>query len=243
MYKKLLAVSILAIFLITSVGAISAADSISVKVVWDGSDVPDHVTVNLLKDGKIVDTAKLSASNSWKTTFHVDDDGNYKVSESSGDYSSQISGSAESGFVITNTLVKEDVLAASDDDNLEEASADDKLSQEDAPVLADNETASDDADSTDNTTDENSTEEDNSTEETNVTEDDNATEEDTEEITESETITTKIVEKEDVVKVVEKNKKPQNNTTKTQHKNTGFPLAALVCAVFVAAFVPFSRKK
>ena len=38
-------------------------------------------------------------------------------------------------------------------------------------------------------------------------------------------------------------KKPVNNTTKVKNKNTGLPVAVLICAVFVAAFVPFTRKK
>jgi len=240
-------VSIIAIFLITSVGAISAADSISVKVVWDGGDAPDHVTVNLLKDGKIVDTAKLSSGNSWKATFKVDDDGNYQVSEEdSTEYSSSISGSAESGFVITNTILKGDVLSASDDDSLEDSSAGDELSQDDDSALTENETVTEENDTAE---DENSTDvaEDTSTEDDNVTDNDTATDEVTE-IDEEVTITsetTKIVKKDKPsdTKVAKKDKNNTKNVTKSKNNNTGFPVVALICAVFVVAFVPFSRKK
>lgn len=247
-YKRLLMVSIIVIFLITSVGAISAADDISVKVVWDGGDTPDYVTVNLLKDGKIVDTAKLSSENSWKTTFKVDDEGDYQVSEvDSSDYSSSISGSAESGFVITNTILKEDVLSASEDDSLEDSSADDDLSQDDTPALTENETAPEENYTTE---DVNSTDvmDDNSTEDDNATDNDTTTEEITE-IDADVTVTsetTKVVKKDKKpadAKVAKKDKNNTKNITKSKNNNTGFPVVALICAVFVAAFVPFSRKK
>ena len=118
MYKKLFAVMIVAVFLITSIAAISAEDtnSISVKITWDGDSQPDYVLVNLLKDGVVVDSAKLSAENSWSTTFKVDDDGEYKVSEIvSNDYSYSVKGDVISRFVISNHLVNEDVLKASGD--------------------------------------------------------------------------------------------------------------------------------
>jgi hypothetical protein len=63
MYKKLLGILIIAIFIITSIGAISAQDldSISVSAVWDddnGNDRPAEITVDLLEDGKVVDSVK-----------------------------------------------------------------------------------------------------------------------------------------------------------------------------------------
>ncbi len=235
MYKKLLGILVIAVFLIISVGAISAADSVSVKVTWDG-DAPDHVTVNLIKDGKVVDSAQLSASNSWKTTFKVDDDGLYKVSEIvSDDYSYSVSGNANSGFVISNKLVKTaDVLGASEDEAIADSSADD--------VLEDN---SSDVENSTETGDTNTTDDSNVTDDTNVTDDETDgtdTEDESEEV--NETITTTITEHQvtKLVKQVDK-KKPVNNTTKVKNRNTGFPVAVLVCAVFAAAFVPFTRKK
>jgi len=238
MYKKLFGILVIAVFLITSVGAISAADNISVKVTWAG-DAPDAVTVNLIKDGNVVDSAKLSASNSWKTTFKVDGEGSYNVSEVvSGDYSYSVSGNENSGFVISNKLVKtDDVLAAGSDDEVADSSADDTVSQESEDVLNENETSS---------VDENSTETDdgNATEGTDVTDEDNVTVDETEDEEITETITTTTTEHQ-ITKTVKQadKKKPVNNTTKVKNKNTGFPVVVLVCAVFTAAFIPLSRRK
>lgn len=235
MYKKLLGILVIAVFLITSVGAISAADSVSVKVTWDG-DAPDYVTVNLIKDGKVVDSAKLNDSNSWKTTFKVDDDGSYKVSEVvSDEYSYSVSGNANSGFVISNKLVKtDDILGASVDETIADSSADDVLEDNSSDV--ENSTETDDANATDDT---------NTTDDTNATDDETDgtdTEDESEEVTE--TVTSTVTEHQ-VTKIVEQpdKKKPVNNTTKVKNKNTGLPVAVLICAVFVAAFVPFTRKK
>ena len=250
MYKKLLGILVIAVFLITSVSAISASDSISVKVIWAGGDAPDFVTVNLIKDGKVVDSAKLSASNSWKTAFKVDDEGSYNVSEVvSGDYSYSVSGNANSGFVISNKLVKtSDVLATSADDAVAGSSIDDAVSQEADDVLDENETSSgvdnstetDDSNSTEDT---NTTDEDKVTEGTDVTEDDNVADDETEEEI-TETITTTTTEHQ-ITKVVkqEDKKKPVNNTTKIKNRNAGFPIVVLICAVFAAAFIPLSRRK
>lgn len=261
MYKRLLTIFVIAVFLITSVGVISAADNISVKVVWDGGDAADHVTVNLLKDGKVVDSAILSAENSWKTTFKVDDDGDYTVSESSSpDYSSKISGNQESGFIIKNHIVNGDVLKSSDDENLEESTdekavqnddqSNEDASNDDGVTPGDDSTdddvpAQDDSNSTDNSTDDNAT--DNSTEKDKSSQKDN----DTEDVSNSdkndkkETIVTKVTEITKKSKVIKKDDKKPENTTKTKTKNTnaGFPIVILVCAVFVAAFAPLVRKK
>lgn len=272
MYKRLLIILIISIFLITSVGAISASNSISVKVVWDGGDAPDHVTVNLVKDGKVVDSAELSSKNSWKTTFNVDDEGNYNVTESaSEDYSSKITGDEMAGFVITNHLVN-DVLKSGDEDGLEDSSADDTGkddgakpddnqksnaddttsdggqnsnddSQEDGTNSSDDNPAQEESNSTDNSTDEEST--DNSTEEDDATENVDPKDEDSDNGDENVTETTKlkITEITKKSKVVKKDNKKPENTTKIKNDNTGFPIAILVCAVFVAAFIPLSRRK
>ena len=134
MYKKLLPILIVLLFLITSLSVICAADdsnTINVHIVWNG-DSTDEVTVNLIKDDQIVDSAKLSTNNSWKTTFKVDDDGNYEVKEViSEDYTTKVTGNAKDGFIITNTLVKEDVLGA--DGN----TVDDEVSQSENDVALD----------------------------------------------------------------------------------------------------------
>ena len=126
MYKKLFAALIVATFLIISIGVISAADdsiSIPVKVAWDG-DSADVVKVNLLKDGVVVDTAKLNAGNSWKTTFKVDDDGNYKVSVVDSDkYTSSVKGDAKNGFTITAKLVEKDTQSPAEDTSQDDNSS------------------------------------------------------------------------------------------------------------------------
>ncbi len=139
MYKKLFAILIIATFLIVSVGVISAAeDSIPVKIVWDGNsnDRPSSVTVNLIEDGVVVDSAQLSSGNGWKTTFKVDDDGHYQVTvESGSDYLSRVYGNAKSGFVIKSHVIKSDVLSNDDDSSSDKStSSDSDSSKTDAPA-------------------------------------------------------------------------------------------------------------
>ena len=146
MYKKLLGILIIAIFIITSIGAISAADldSISVSAVWDddnGNDRPAEITVDLLEDGKVVDSVKLNEKNLWTATFEVDGDGDYSVEVSpiSG-YSTDVKGNAKHGFEITNSLIESEVLGAEDDKaTLETPSDEDNLSQGEDEFLEVNE--------------------------------------------------------------------------------------------------------
>lgn len=252
MNRKLLTIILVAVFLITSLGVISAAkdsDSISVKIVWDDNvdDKPDFIKVNLLKDGKIVDSANLNESNSWKVDFSVDDDGKYQVKEEiSSDYSAKIKGNAQEGFVITNKLVKTDVLGAGDNQTpLEESSNASQLSanNESGLIEASNDSAKQNnassGNGTQNSTDTNSTNSTNST--VPEEDDDDDTDDDSSDESTSTVTTTKITKT--VVKKAPKEaeKKPVNTTEKM--KKTGFPLIVLVIAAFVAIFVPISRKK
>ena len=262
MNKKILII-LIAIFLVTSVGVISAADdslSIPVKIVWTGEgDIPDSVTVNLIKDGKVVDKATLNEKNSWNTTFKVDDDGNYEVQEQiSGDYSHKISGNAKKGFVITNVL-KEDAIGVSEEDTVaEDTSGDDVIdvpdnesaagdaSIDDEPIAEPSDdipaggNGTGDSNSTDNSTDSNST--DNATDDTT----DGATDDASDDVDDGSdndtkdevTTTTKTTT---TTKIIKQEKKPVNTTN--NHKKTGFPIVILVIAVFVAAFIPLSRRK
>lgn len=234
MDKKLLAIFVIAVFLITSVGAISATDSISVKVIWDGNSVPDSVTVNLIKDGNVVDSAKLNKSNSWNTTFKVDDDGSYQVKEVVPDnYTYTVSRNADSGFVISNKFVKTvNVLTATGNNSVVKDSANSTVSQESGDVIKVNDTQN--VVNASESSDANVTEENNETEDTTAATDDkpgNVTE----------TVTTTTTEHE-ILKIIEHYDKQPSNPTKV-NLNTGFPVAILVCAVFVAAFIPFTRKK
>lgn len=252
MFKKLLVIFIVLLFLITSISVISAADdsnTISVKVLWedDIAKVPDEVVVNLLKDGKIVDSAKLNDTNSWNTTFEVDDDGDYEIEEViSDDYSTKITGNAKEGFTVKNALAKQDVLGAAED-SLEESSADDNLSQAeedlasagDNSLLGDNSTGNGTSNSSTNSSTNNSTN--NST--VIATNDDNDTDSNDDDDDSDEKTTTTITTTTTTKKVTKQDDKKPENTTKTKNNNTGFPIIVLVIAVFVAIFVPLSRKK
>ena len=253
MFKKLLAIFIVLLFLITSISVISAVDdsnTISVKVLWedDIAEVPDEVVVNLLKDGKIVDSAKLNDTNSWNTTFEVDDDGNYEVEEViSDDYSTEITGNAKEGFTVKNALAKQDVLGAATEDSLKESSADDNLSQAeddlasagDNFLLGDNSTGNGTSNSSTNSSTNNSTN--NST--VIATNDDNDADSNDDDDDSDEKTTTTITTTTTTKKVTKQDDKKPENTTETKNNNTGFPIIVLVIAVFVAIFVPLSRKK
>ena len=203
MNKRIFAIFLAAIFLIVSVGVISAADDqsdvsadvdvkkvsnskvISVKIVWDDADKtgarPDSVKVNLVKDGVVVDEVTLSESNSWSATFKAQSgDGTFKVTQSGniGDYSVSTSGNADNGFIIVNK-VKADVLGASEDETpLAEDTSDDAKDVEGS-------TPDDDVIGDENDTETNSTEEesdssdDNATDEETASDDANTTEEET----------------------------------------------------------------
>lgn len=121
MRKKILAILFISIFLIVSIGLISAAEDgddagnvsnpLKVKIVWNDSGNttarPNQIMVNLLRDGKVVEFIRLNDSNFWNATFKtLDDGGNYsvKIAENMSNYSVSYNGSAESGFVINCTL-------------------------------------------------------------------------------------------------------------------------------------------
>ena len=241
MNKKFLMIFLVAAFLVASLGVISAAndsDWISVKIVWDDNvkDIPDSVTVNLMKDGKVVDSAKLSEKNSWKVNFSVDEDGNYQVQEViSSDYSININGNAQKGFIITNALIENDVLGAGDDETpLEDASDNDQLADDNESELigANNDTATGATNGTGNGTD-NSTDTNSTIPDDNEDSDDNSDDK----TTTKTTTTTKTV----VKKVPKEVKKKPADTEKL--KKTGFPLVVLIIAIIVAIFIPFARKR
>ncbi len=274
MNKKIFVIFFIAALLLVSAGAVSAADSqgdskaITVKIKWDDaakvSERPNQVSVKLIKDGNVVDTAVLKASNSWKATFNAQGDGTYKVTASDlNDYSINIGGSAGSGFVVTYTL-KADVLGASDDDAVIEQT-DDAVVAEDAnndavgnndvrdDALAVNETADDDqANETNTTEDANSTEE--KTDDTNTTDDEADETDTTDDEADDETADdaaagsapAKTSDKNPVTKEkIKKLHKPlkKNKVSKAKLRNTGIPLAILVVAAIGSIFVPFSRRK
>lgn len=95
--------------------------SVSVSKVWNDGDNaggkrPASVTVDLLRDGKIIDSAKIEAGDdgSWSHTFtdlakYDSADGHeyaYTVAEQKVDgYQSAVTGDAEHGFTVTNTSI------------------------------------------------------------------------------------------------------------------------------------------
>lgn len=261
MNRKLLTILFIAVFLTACISFVSAADDvktqdISVKLTWnDQVNVPEKVTVNLLKDNKIVDTAVLSKSNSWSTVFkNQENDGQYsiKVNDNS-DYSFKINGDAEKGFIITGNVIKGDVLgiddkttaedilnteipSSGDEDNLTEGESGD-----DSPTTADEGTTPTEEEETNSTGDDNSTSNstDNSTENSTSTDDIDDTSKD-KNTTTKKTTTTKETVKTKIVKHYNKTK-PENNT-KQDMKKTGIPIA-LVLVAMIAIFVPIIRRK
>ena len=94
-------------FVITN--TITGKTSVSVEKRWVGNPAKS-VTVNLLADGKMVDSKKITKDDGWKCTFENLDkykDGKeirYEITEDEvAGYTANIKGDAESGFVITNT--------------------------------------------------------------------------------------------------------------------------------------------
>ena len=130
MNKKLFTIMFVAIFLIASIGFVSASDdakNISVKFVWDDNG-------NDILDGKVVDTAKLSDSNSWKTAFkNLDPNEDYTITvDDISGFTLKTSKDGESGFIITG-IAQESVLGASDDQAT--VSGDDDPATGDNPVV------------------------------------------------------------------------------------------------------------
>ena len=232
MNKKLFTILIVAVFLLTSVSIISAAETsddesdssqeISVRIEWNDTghtnERPNSVIVSLLKDGKVIETKKLNASNSWSTTFTVDGDRSFSVNESKiTGYSVSTKGDASNGFVITNTIKTIKLGVAADDDSNEE-----------------NNTTSAEENETQNETT-------NATiKKVNITED-NGTEDN---VTEKDNTTTIVIEKQNTTKIVKKQpKKSDNPEPKINLRNAGIPILILIVVAFIAVFVSYTRKK
>lgn len=250
MSKKIFVLLFVAVFLIASIGFISAEDSaddavgssdnlknITVKKVWDDkgfeSQRPDSVQVELYVGGKLVDKVKLNSSDNWKAIFkNVDVSGEVKVVElnRSSDYKISYDGNVDEGFVITSKIAKN----ATKDDVLGKSNDSDKL--------ADN-----------NTSQKQNTTENNNTKVQNASADDNKTENITiynitneTDIEINNTTTIKNVNK-TVNKTVVVNeekappKKPPANLIDL--RNTGLPILFLVIVVIGAVFFSLRRKK
>lgn len=243
MNKKLISACILLFFLIISVGIVSAesGDVKSIHVSATG-DMPEAITVSLLCNGKIVDSATLSNGNSWSTTFKVNDDGDYSiVAKDNPNYSMSVSGSEDNGFVVHSKHIGEKLAAGNDDPVKENDSSDDTVAANnvsDVNVTDDNATEDNGTDD-DNAADDNGTVPgdviDNSTDK-NI----NKSDKDTNKSNINKTVIKNKIVKKETKKPVEKK---ENKTNKVKLRNTGLPLVVLVIAAFVAIFVPISRKK
>lgn len=238
MNKKLISACILLFFLIISVGIVSAesGDVKSIHVSATG-DMPEAITVSLLCNGKIVDSATLSNGNSWSTTFKVNDDGDYSiVAKDNPNYSMSVSGSEDNGFVVHSKHIGEKLAAGNDDPVKENDSSDDT-------VAANN--VSDVNVTDDNATEDNGTDDDNGTVPGDVIDNStdkniNKSDKDTNKSNINKTVIKNKIVKKETKKPVEKK---ENKTNKVKLRNTGLPLVVLVIAAFVAIFVPISRKK
>lgn len=245
--KKIFAILIIAIFLITSLGIISATeDSNLISVNAVGDDLPNQIKVSLLCDDKVVDTATLSSANSWNATFKVDGDGDYKIkTEEISDYSLSVKGDASKGFVITSKLLNQDVLGAAEDDDSNDdlsmannASGEDDSSSDDLMAATNNTSSNGTVAATGNSSSNNGTNSSGNSTDDNSTDDDSTDDN----ATSKKTVTKKKVTKKTVTKKVKQKpvKKPKKETKKYK---TGLPFVVLVVAAMVAIFVPFARKK
>lgn len=238
MNKKLFAIGIFALFLVVSIGVVSA-QTINVQL---SGDVPDQVSVSLLCDGNVVETVKLGSANP-ATTFDVDGNGSYSVvAKGSSDYSFSVSGSADNGFIINSKHVGGEKLPATDDNQQKEnKSVDDTQLVENSTI---DKVAADVNDTVvGNASDDNSTDVVDGTVAGNAS-GDNTTGE-VEVNTTSTSDANKIVTQNKVVK--KENQKPvekkENKTTKVRLLNTGLPLMVLVIALFAVIFIPINRRK
>lgn len=252
MNKKLLTILFIAVFLIVSASFVCAegeTKSIPVKIIWDDadhtSDRPAQITVKLTCNDSVVDSALLSESNSWATTFNVQDDGStYKVqSETPTDYSTKISEDGQ-GFLITNKIIADKLSTSETESPIEETNTEDTT-----PTNSDG-TSNGTSNGESNTNDANKT---NETEDTNKTDNENKSQDttsnndktkDTNQTKKPEQKVQKIVQK--VQKSVKKTKPVQKNNKTVDPaklKHTGLPIIALVLVVIIVAFIPIIRRK
>ncbi len=271
MNKKIFVLLLAAIFLIASVGFISAEESyddnddsyddvvassdnmkdINVQKVWNDNGFenkrPSSVQVELYADGKLVDRLTLSDSNGWKATFkNVDVSSNIKVVEvgSSSDYDVSYSGNAENGFVITSKIIK-----TGSDDVLGTSNVSDKLQDVNTGLenLKGNETGNNnDTNGTDDPKEvvDNNTNT-NTTDNTEVPDNDKTADKTVNKNEKTVYKNEKTVNK-TVIKAKEKisPKKPPAKPSNPIHlRNTGLPIVVLALVAGIAIFIPLNRKK
>lgn len=227
MNKNLFVLVLVSIFLIASVGFISAVDNdgagledIHVKKVWKDkgfeSDRPNSIQVLLFVDGDLVNKTDLNDSNEWQAIFkNVDVSGDVKVVENTSysDYNTSYSGNAKDGFVITSTILKNatnNVIDNASDDNGTVPAKDNGTVPE-----KNNDTNPSDDDGT-------------------VPKKENVT---------NVTVDVDVNQSVEVKEVAKEKPDKKDNTTNATLLKTGIPVAILVIGVIGAAFIPFIRRK
>ncbi|MGN0704963.1 MAG: Cna B-type domain-containing protein [Lentihominibacter sp.] len=82
---------------------------LNVHKVWDDAgrqqDRPESITVQLYRDGKVIDTVKLSEENSWRYSWEAEQGHDYRIAETeTAGYTCSVSSSG-TDYTITNTSV------------------------------------------------------------------------------------------------------------------------------------------
>ena len=232
MNKKLFAIILVSVFLLSVISFVSAEEtsdsedsvfhSISVKIEWNDTGKtdmrPDSVTITLMKDGEIVATKTLNESNSWSTTINVTEDGNFSVKQVTNlsNYSVSINDSLKNEIVITNTPKDNASGEPQEDNSVENTNA--------LAAIVIEETTSGDTNGSSNGTDSKNTTDNNST--------NNTTNNNTANITTNNTTDNNNVTQ-NITKPVPKkeDKKP------IELIKVGIPIIILLVAIFVAVIL------
>lgn len=245
MNKKIFAIILVSIFLLSAISFVSAEEtsdsgndtshSITVKINWNDNGKtdarPDSVTITLIKDGEVIGNKTLNESNSWKTTFNVTEDGNYSVKQITNlsNYSVSIDNSSKDEIVITNTLNDSTSGEPQENDSSENANKLAAVVIEES-AASDNNSSSNETNPTNNTTDNNSTN--NITNNTTTNNTTNNTANNTANNTSNDTANNTTVNK-DTPKPVPK----KEDNRPTELMKVGIPIIILLIAIFVAVIL------
>ncbi|WP_405304506.1 Cna B-type domain-containing protein [Methanobrevibacter sp.] len=263
MNKKIFAIILVSIFLLSAISFVSAETSdsgnsashpISVKIKWNdnaNADArPDSITITLMKNGEIIGTKILNESNSWKTAFNATEDGNFSIKQVTNlsDYTLSINDSSNDEIEITSTLKGSASGEPQENDSansntlaaivIEESVADtNDSSNETNPT---NNTTDNNA--TNNTTDNNATNNNtanNTTDNnaTNNTTDNNATNNSTANNTTDNNATNNTTINNDVSKDTPKPVPKKEDNRPTELMKVGIPIIILLIAIFVAVIL------
>ena len=264
MKKKIFAIILVSIFIISAITFVSAQEtsdsgnaashSFTVKIDWKdaGNDDarPDSITVDLMKNGEVIGTKKLNKDNSWSATFNVEEEGNFSIKEVTelSDYSASVNDSPDNKIVITYTLKGNASGEPQENASVEKSNTLTSIVIEEsvaAPTnTSDNDTANSTDDNSTNTTINNNT--DNSTNNNTDNSTDNSTNNNTDNNATNNNGTDNNVNKNNVTKhaqqIPKKEHKKPPLITKNKLIQAGIPVAVLVIAI-LAALVFYRREK